>query len=356
MIFFLCLCISIVYAYCVGTYYLNERLSLVAFCIILFPLFSLWTLISGLQYYVGQDYPYYIEIFSGINNERYEPGFKLIIQLCNIIGIKGQGVYFIFYAISFIFFALILYNIKSYDLWIYILLYFTVSNIFNNELNIIRQCTAIYIGSYSLILLFKNRIYKAILFWIIACFIHTSLVVLIIAPLFYFINKINIKFFLIILLLSIVLSILLSIRSISSVAHYLPENYGWYLVGHINDDSSFVEKIPKYMYVPLYYFSYLFYPKLKLDPFMNHIYRYGFLFFCFRLSLLNLPIVYRLSDNFLLISLFPLLYMLSYFQKSRKYVLLTIIVIFLVLIYGAKTIIFPSGEYDYKSILPVYIF
>ena len=114
MIFFLCLCISIVYAYCVGTYYHNERLSLVAFCIILFPLFSLWTLISGLQYYVGQDYPYYIEIFSGINNERYEPGFKLIIQLCNIIGIKGQGVYFIFYAISFIFFALILYNIKSY--------------------------------------------------------------------------------------------------------------------------------------------------------------------------------------------------------------------------------------------------
>lgn len=93
MVFFICLCISLIYCYLLGIHQSKGTFTFSAYIFALAPLLILWILISGMQYYVGQDYPHYIDIFNGKYIDRYEPGFKAIIFLCHHFGIKGQSIY-----------------------------------------------------------------------------------------------------------------------------------------------------------------------------------------------------------------------------------------------------------------------
>lgn len=66
-----------------------------------------------------------------------------------------------------LFFYLILKRIDLKYIFLFILLYITITGLFNNQLNALRQATAIYMGTYALILIVERKKWKA--FFLLYC-------------------------------------------------------------------------------------------------------------------------------------------------------------------------------------------
>ena len=172
MVFFLNLIISILYSYAILKDTKGKPVTFAAFCLAYSPLVILWLLICGGQYYVGTDYPSYIDIFNGRYIDRYEPGFIAIIKACLSIGLKDQILYYLFYAIGFTFLFLSIYKSGIKHVFIFILLYITITGLFNNQLNILRQAISTYIATYGVVLYLKKSRRKGFVFIILSSTIH----------------------------------------------------------------------------------------------------------------------------------------------------------------------------------------
>lgn len=57
----------------------------------------------------------------------------------------------------------------------------------------------------------------------------------------------------------------------------------------------------------------------------------------------------RMSEYFLILSTFPIYYLLIYYYDNKKYKRLLLLVMMILSLFIIKTIIFPKGEYLYKS-------
>ena len=107
--------------------------------------------------------------------------------------------------------------------------------------------------------------------------------------------------------------------------------------------------ITKYIFIPIFWLSINLIERQKLNGIYLKLYNIGFLGFCLKLFLLKLTIFSRISDTFLIFTIFPLYFYLVYLAKNRN-ILFTIILSCLIAFYGLKTLLFPSAEYLYKSI------
>lgn len=354
MIFFLNLIFSILYCDYIGRdkYVQNHYTKR---CLFLPLLFS-WTLICGSQYYVGTDYPSYIYIFSGNNLDYFsgggEYGFVLLIKFFNYIGFKGQDLYFIFYFITF----LILYkiiDIIDIKYWsCYILLYIVVSSIFNNQLNIIRQSVTIYLGTWAAINIYNRKKVKALLLIIFATLFHLSAIFFVVFFLFPKRLRAQLSRFKLLLVITagVIGGLMISLSFFDLFIDYLPSAYAWHLQSGSIEEINTINKITKYIFVPLYLMSIYYLPKLHLCGIDRWLFNWGIIGFGTRLLVMNLQIINRLSFIFLLISLFPLLYLLIYLIKEKRKLTVTFIYLGLILFYSIKVIIMPSNEYDYDSI------
>ena len=215
MVFFLNYLYSVIWAYCVGKHYVNQKLSTGAFFVLLFPVFSVWLFLCGGQYGVGTDYWSYLSLFNGNDlNGIWVKGeyvFGGIILLFNSLGLHGQILFYVFYAINFLFLILVFKRFPLKLTFLLIILYITVTSLFNNQLNTLRQATAIYIGTYVAILMLENKSWKAFGFILVAMLVHQSALILFIFYGFnYFIRKISYYYLLVFLIVAIVLSITLN--------------------------------------------------------------------------------------------------------------------------------------------------
>ena len=142
------------------------------------PLWFIWLLICGGQYGVGTDYFSYYEIFKNVSSDYYynksEWLFAWIIEICHDIGLSPQGLFFVFYFINFVFFFKILFRLENKTVFLFVLLYITLSSAFNNQLNGLRQYSAIYIITYAIINFCEDRSYLKYIFWIILKCSHST--------------------------------------------------------------------------------------------------------------------------------------------------------------------------------------
>lgn len=355
MIFLFNLIFSILYCDCINR--CHKELSTYNKLSLFMPLLIVWTLLCGSQYYVGSDYSSYIDIFNGTRLDFFEGGgeygFVYFIKIINYIGFKGQSIYFIIYTLSFL---LLFGIIKSIDIkyWgIYILLYIVESSLFNNQLNIVRQSFSIYIGTYAVMLINSHKKTKGLLLILIASTFHMSAIIFLIFLIpFKFLHQLWPKTIYIgIILLSLLAGLLLSSTSIfSNILDYLPANYAWYLQSGRVEEISFVNKITKYIYIPLFIISIYFSPNYNLNRKEIWLYNWGLIGYAIRLLILNLQIVNRLSFIFILISLFPLLYLFRYLIKHDHSILIYTIYASFILFYSIKVVLYPSNEYAYDSI------
>lgn len=354
MVFLLNYLYSVMCAYCLGQHYAYRKLSGRSLFFLLLPIFSVWLFICGGQYDVGTDYGSYLTTFNGSNLDVYwgkgEYLFAGIISLFNTLGIYGQALFYIFYAINFLFLFLIIKRLPVKQFFLFIILYITVTSLFNNQLNTLRQATAIYIGTYVAILIFEKKYWKGLLFILVAIFIHQSALVLFMFYVFNFIvKKLSYKFLLMCLLIAVVLSLFLKTDSLEFALSWLSDEYAWYFKGGMVEETGMLTKVTKYIFIPIYFLAWCHFRK-KANERELLFFKLGWISFCLRISVMNLSVVNRLFDYFLILSIFPLLLYLSHLYERKRIFLFLSIVFFFSLFYCVKVTVFARSEYLYDSV------
>ena len=328
----------------------------IPFFLFFIPLWLVWLLICGGQYDVGTDYFTYYEIFENVDSEyfyrKFEWLFALTIDVFRGIGIPPQGLFFIFYLINFYFFCKILYLLKDIRTsFLFILLYICLSTVFNNQLNGLRQSTAIYIFTYATV---SFNVYKSywryILLVLIAAGFHMSAYIFLPFCLVFKIKKLNKLMCLIIICLGAIFSVIGSYDWILDLSSsYLPAFYTPYIEGDLNTSNSVLNLITKWIFIPLYFLSITVLSKDISDE-DRFLFIVGIIAYSIRLFFLENFIFNRIGQSFLLISVFPIYVYMKYLYYHKKRLFCYFICFMFLLFYSAKTVLFPKGEYLYQSI------
>jgi hypothetical protein len=341
-----------------GEYYTKYKLSKYTGALLFSSIFFLWLLICGGQYNVGTDYFSYMSNFNGERNYHFRNGeflFSFIIRICNYVGLKGQSLFFVFYAIGFFFFFLILKRLQIRYMYLYIILYITVSNLFNNQLNILRQILALYIGTYSIILYFENKKLSSIILILIASRIHFSALVffaIYFIRLFYTEKQ---RGYYILLAVSIAFGLLFKIEWLNILLNikFLPWGYLNYISSGGIEYRDIYRVLTKYIFIPFYLLGIIsLIGKNKLTKQESMLFFIGFISFCLRIATVNLDLFSRIAESFLLLSIFPIYFYFREILKKKQWFWFSLIIWSLFLFYFLKTIILstPGREYFYRSI------
>lgn len=334
----------------------NIKKNFLSYFILSFPIWIVWLLICGGQYGVGTDYISYYNIFKeGTVSFYYQKGewiFASIVDFGNNIKIPPQGFFYIFYFINFFFFYKILFELDIKYSYIFILLYICLSTVYNNQLNGLRQYTAIYIITYAVISFYRLRSYKYFFLYIIfACGIHISALLAIPFCFLYKIKQFN-PFQLYILLGFAFLFALFGSYDfiINIMGNFLPRHYAAYITSEFNSSNSIMKVITKLLFVPLYFMSIRLIKKNILSEKDKAIYNLGFISYCIRLFFLENIIFNRIGQLFVLLSIFPLYYYIKYAIKKKNAYIYWIIVLIFISFYMLKVLVLAKQEYSYKSI------
>lgn len=353
--FFLNLIFSTIYSWGQKNISSERHMSSGAYWIYFSPLILLWIFIAGGQYYVGTDYPSYLDIFYGHGIEQFrnygEFGFWGVVTVCNQIGLKGQFLFYLFYAIGTIFIFLFIKKSKLDYIWIFILLFITYTSLFNNQLNGLRQSISIYIGGYGALLIIEKKRLKGLAYIILSISLHlTSIIffVFYLTPTVY--KLITRKKMLLIMIISLILCMLLSPKILDNYIEILPIKYSELIKSGAVEKNNVINIISKLLFYPIYILSIINYNKLKISSFERTLYLWGIIGFAIRVSFLGLSLIGRIGMGFLLFSIFPLYYYLIYL-KSKSKITFYILILFLIGYYFIKVVAFPVGEYNYNNII-----
>lgn len=357
MIYSLNLLYSIICSYSFSTYYnIGVKNKSTLYLLFLAPMWTIWLFICGGQYYVGTDYKAYYNIFKNqdldlyYNNNEYL--FVFITKLSGELNLHPQIPFYIFYFIGFVFLFLLISKLHHKTSFIFIILYITVSTVFNNQLNGLRQYIAIYICSFGVLLLKeKYGIIKFISSVIIASMMHTSALFFI--PFTLFVNKIriNYKTIKLILLTSIVFAIWGKFDFIIGLFDFMiPIQYQHYITSTFNTTNNFNKILTKLIFIPFYWESIKLLKNNLLHNKDLFFYKIGILAYSTRLFFLNNYIFTRIGDLLILISIFPLYYLLREFYLNKKNTLFILTILFFISFYLVKVILLPKQEYLYNSI------
>lgn len=319
------------------------------------PIWIVWLLICGGQYEVGTDYINYFTIFEGAESEYYyrkgEWLFAGIVDIGHSIGIVPQGMFFVFYLINFYFFFRILALLDQKYIFIFILLYITLSTVFNNQLNGLRQYSAIYIITYAIIKFNQDKSYwKYILLIILAGGIHQSSYL---ALFFCLLFKYNVNTFICYLLIGTgTFASLFGSYTwlIDILGNYIPRYYLSYLKSEFNNSNELIKVFTKLIFVPIYLLSVSIINKKTLSVNDKYLYKVGIFAYSIRLFFLENFIFNRVGQLFVLIAVLPIYVYLKYLYESRHNKIFLFITLLLILFYFIKTILLPVGEYSYQSI------
>ena len=320
------------------------------------PIIFIWILIIGGQYAVGTDYFSYLNIFSGKNlyylESKGDVAFSGFVSICNKIGFYGQDIFFI---LSFIWILLILSafkNIANYRyVYLMMFLFITLATSFNNQMNGVRQYTAIYLFTYGLLLLINRKYISGSIAFLVMIFVHTSsIAILVILPIIMLISKkIESKRILAIFILTAsLLSFLLDERLIDYVLPYFKQ-YAVYASDGRLQETSIVSKLTKFVYLPLYFYSIARMDKLNLSAKKQLLYNLGIISFSCKMAVLNIDIVRRIGNYFEILMCIPIAYLMMWLIETKQQKKLLFTVLYLLAPYMAKVTFFAVGEYEYHS-------
>lgn len=333
----------------------NIRKRFIYFFLLFMPLWGVWLIICGGQYGIGADYFSYYEIFEECKTTLYynknEWLFASIVEVGNYLSLPPQFFFVIFYFINFYFFLKILYELDLKYTYVFVVLYICLSTVFNNQLNGLRQYTAIYIITYAIIAYNRNKSLKQAILWIImAGGIHGSAFLAL--PLLW-INKIKVprKQFANLLLISVLLSVIGAINFLTDGLRYiLPPYYLYYLDSEFNRSNNLQQLVGKYIFIPFYFLSTYLIKNKMMTQRDESLYKIGFYSFCIRIVFLDNFIFNRVGQSFILLSTIPIYMLMKYSVKKKyKYIYWTVLLTFIAF-YFMKVIVLAKQEYLYQSI------
>lgn len=357
MVFFLNLLYSIWCTERLNYVYSNSNApkNFFSYFILFSPLWLVWLFICGGQYGVGTDYFSYYEIFENVDVDFYyykcEWLFACIVEFFRFIDIPPQGLFYIFYFINFFFICKILFVFEGKTSFLFILLYICLSTVFNNQLNGLRQYTAICILSYAVISFSLNKSYIRYSFWVLlAAGIHASSFLLLPFCLLFKVGHFNAKFCLGLIIGGALFSLTGSFDWLSNtIQSYLPKAYAAYIGGDFDRSNEFIKLITKLIFVPIYLLSVQVLANKDVKGVDKWLYNIGIWAYVIRLCFLENFIFNRVGQLFVLLSVLPIYIYMKYLYMKGKMFCYVLVFIFL-LFYSIKTLFIPKGEYLYQSI------
>lgn len=320
------------------------------------PVWLLWVLVCGSQFEVGTDYTSYLEIFSypeafaSFYIAKGEWLFSLILYTLHSLYFPPQLYFVFFYIVNFCFFIAILRLLDNRNSWIFVFLFIAFSTVFNNQLNGLRQYTAIYIITYAIILYYyKRSLWLFLLQIIIAGGIHLSS--FLILP-FVFILKWRFGYRTSLLMIGFATYFALfgSLNIFTNlISDYVPI-YKAYLDSDANTANSLNIILTKIVFLPIYVYSILTVRKSNIGKLDQYLFRVGALGYSLRLAFLGNFIFNRVGQTFVLISILPVYVGLKVMYEKNKVTPFVFITAAITLFYLFKTVIAPKQEYLYNSI------
>lgn len=194
-------------------------------------------LISGLRYYVGQDYHHWLYMYNSIESnhpdgEYVEIGYKYLNKLIQLI--PCSNVFWLYIITSAFMIFGFGYAIKKYvePEYLFVSIFmFIGSGIFFATLNLIRQYIAIVIILLGLGFLKNKKYIKFSIAIFLACLFHTSAIIMLPFMIFYIIfnNNKYTKTLIVFYIMSLIF-IVVDIRYIIEMLSFIiPERWIWYL-------------------------------------------------------------------------------------------------------------------------------
>ena len=362
MVYFIFLLITLIYSYRIGQLATHYRYSPSAQLFSYFPLIIVAVIICGGQYYVGTDYPSYIRFFNGSGLEHYvntgEVGFVYSIKSLLYLGIRGNGIYAFFYFVGFLLLAFFIRGsrLPSQFIFLFLLLFIGFTGLFNNQLNVIRQAIAIYIGSMGALEIIKRKWMYGIFLIVISSTFHAAAIIYLIFLFSPLVEKLSNSMLYGLIILGGISGLVLSSDFLNIILPFLPPTYAWHIEGGAIGEREGLQIITKYIFIPLFIFSIKERKKYNLSTIHEKLFKWGIIGFSLKIGLLGLTIISRVSDYWLIFSIFPLFFYLVWLWKSNKQkkIYSHLLMLLIVGFYFIKTCVFPSFEYKYQSIYQFY--
>ncbi len=370
MTYFITLIFSFFFLYIFyGNYTLtnNKReMSKSALSFVLFIPAFYWLLVLGLQYYVGTDYPTYYKYFDtgtdlGLYLRKREYAFYFVAQFVYKSFLPAQAGFFLISFIQILFLCKFCLYLKFDRPDIFIVIYFCCATCFYNQMNAIRQYTAMAIFLYASVFIYERKLKKYIIYILFASMFHFSAIILLMLyPFSFLFNLKSSKWYKLFLILSLFLmykgmdNFITFFVSKSSYAAYLDSFY--FLE---QNRKSFKNIITKLVFLPFYFRVMAWLPKYmeiysKKDVFFIKM---GTVFYGIKLIAFSSFFLSRFAMYFDLLAYVPLYYYLRELISHyaiKKWARILELVLFLSISVGlwiAKVLIAPTGEYLYNSVL-----
>lgn len=334
------------------------------FILKILPVILLWVLIVGGQYRVGADYDNYLAFFSYPHYEtRFERLFTWMSRVAHNMGIVGQGQFFLYGFINAIVIFIASHRLGIKHWGIFYLLLVTVSTFFNNQMNGIRQCTAVAFVYWAFVEMYISKL-KGLSLIAISVGFHVSAII---GVAFTYIKKVTqvlTRYPKFLLIVCCVISLIPVDENINqSAIELLPEEVieeTHYERMYVDNESTskstdIIYKLSKLFLLPLYLYSLRLLKTDFLTDKEKLIFRFGLLSYSLRCALLVNQLIGRFSYYFWIPSILPLYYLCTYMYERRQYTELIFILLYASIIYFIK-VFMGVAEYQSSFIYFQYIF
>jgi hypothetical protein len=342
-------------------YYVEKKFKKIKYpYLVLLPVIYIYWIGLALQYDVGTDYFAYIDMYKvGTSNYIYnnnEYGFYYIMEFLRYMDFGEQSIFVVigFIDTILLIYIILLYNKYGFKLWLFFLIFFLVSTIYHNQMNVLRQFVAILFVPIFFIYIYQKKYIKSFLLSILALSFHRSfLLVILLAPIVIVVNKLSdLKLFVMFLFLPLVF-LLFSPLIMHNVVDLFFSSYTHYF-GNIN--INIISLLTKFYYIPiLFYFWHIYLNKNFINNINKKLIHFLITIFTITYSMylldLFFPLHGRLFQYFNIFYIIPIYYVIEYNIKNKKYFIVSVLFLYILSPYYVKTVVIPSSEYKYESIL-----
>ncbi len=330
------------------------------------PLLLVFFIIPATQFAVGFDYfvyrgyyahPDILQIYFNKGEYFFYYVYKFIVKYQ-----LGEQSIFYFAALHnsvIIFFVFYKMRAAKFNVAIIFFLFFTITGIYHNQMNGLRFYMGLVYFPLIALMLSESKYLRSLPFLFLSIMSHFSTVMILLLYPLSFLRR-NSHFVFLLFILSPVV-FLVSIGVVPYLVELLLNRYSHYLTGGYSQGISIVNFLSKLYYLPL--FLAFFFVYLKRRPISKFVpgssYRnyleYGILIWAGTYWTIILSLQYgfffRVQSAFIFFYIFPIYYLIEYCrEKGRKYHVIFIL-LYLIIPYVMKVLIFAQGEYTYKNYL-----
>lgn len=319
------------------------------------PVILLWVAIIGGQFGIGADYNNYLTYFNHPHFEmRFEPLFVEVTRFFHGLGLEGQDLFFLYAAINAIVIFIGSYRLGIRHWAIFIFLFVTVSTFFNNQMNGIRQCTAVAFVYWAFVELYNSKI-KGTALILLATGFHYSSLVNLVFMFFRFITNILTKFPRLLLIITFIVSLLPTDDTINNtIIENLPDRVieetdyeRMYLDNEeMSEGIDWLMKLSKIILIPIYWWCLRALKEDYMTPKERMFFKFGLLSYSLRCVLLVNQLIGRFSYFFWIPSILPIYYYCSHLQDRNKKLEMILILLYCSIVFFIKV---AMGIGEYKS-------